>query len=76
MFWPKQEFGKVLKTAETKEFRPLASTPPFRRFIYSGPETGCSETSEVAVISPMVSREVIINTSIRGSSRLQSMPRP
>ncbi|MNT68115.1 hypothetical protein D3C72_2063160 [compost metagenome] len=66
----------MLNTAETNEFRPFASTPPFRRFMYSGPETGCSETSEVAVMSPMVSSEVIMNTSISGRSRLQSMPRP
>lgn len=66
----------MLNTADSIEFRPLASTPPFRRFIYSGPLTGCSETSEVAVMSPMVSSEVTIKISISGSSRFQSKPVP
>ncbi|MNC52173.1 hypothetical protein D3C75_1015040 [compost metagenome] len=65
-----------MNTADNIEFRPLANTPPFRRFIYSGPPTGCSDTSEVAVISPMVSSEVTIKINIRGNSRFQSKPRP
>ncbi|CSB77658.1 Uncharacterised protein [Vibrio cholerae] len=76
MFWLNVEFGKLLNTAARAELRPSANTPPLMRFIYTGPFTGSSDTSEVAVISPIASSAVIRKISTRGINSDQSNPKP
>ena len=65
LFCAKTDIGVIVHRPAIRQVTPLPRTPPWMRESKPGPSTSLRDTSQVAVISPMVS---IITTMYTASS--------